>query len=182
MLFRSFDDGAHNDGAPNDGVFGAILGPQPNRAVIEFYVEAADPGGVPRIWPKPGIAMNTLLNPGAFATYQVDDGVYSGAQPMFRIVLTEAQRAALASFPEQFPQSNAGAQGTLVFSDGVRTEIRYNARFRNRGASSRTAIPPNYRVTLPADRPLRGVTDFNLNSQEVMRQIAGWALAARAGA
>ena len=34
------DDGTHNDGAANDGLYAATLTPQANRTVIEFYVQA----------------------------------------------------------------------------------------------------------------------------------------------
>ena len=40
------DDGAHGDGRAGDGVFGARIPPQPDGAIIEFYVEATDAEGL----------------------------------------------------------------------------------------------------------------------------------------
>ena len=40
-----FDDGAHGDGAPNDGVFGAFVPPQGYGTVVEYYAGAERPDG-----------------------------------------------------------------------------------------------------------------------------------------
>jgi hypothetical protein len=49
------DDGAHDDGAPGDGLYGARIPPQPDGTIIEFYVEATDSGGRTRTWPAPSV-------------------------------------------------------------------------------------------------------------------------------
>ena len=36
------DDGAHGDGAPGDGIYGALLAAMPNNTLIEFYIQATD--------------------------------------------------------------------------------------------------------------------------------------------
>ncbi len=41
------DDGAHADGAPNDGVYGATLPEQPDDSKFFYYVEARTGGGKP---------------------------------------------------------------------------------------------------------------------------------------
>jgi len=84
------DDGAHNDGAAGDGVWGAILPPQPNNTVVELYVSASDNTGHTRTWPGPTDATGTQ---GANVLYQVDDTTYTGNQPVFKLIMTEAQRA-----------------------------------------------------------------------------------------
>lgn len=37
---QMFDDGKHNDGAANDGVFGAIIEPEMGESIIEYYIQA----------------------------------------------------------------------------------------------------------------------------------------------
>ena len=48
-----FDDGAHGDGVADDGYFGAVLPPQPDKTVVEFYIRATDAAGHTRTWPRP---------------------------------------------------------------------------------------------------------------------------------
>lgn len=38
--FQMYDDGAHGDGAANDGVFGLLIAPQSSGTRIRFYIEA----------------------------------------------------------------------------------------------------------------------------------------------
>ena len=38
-----FDDGKHRDGKPNDGVYGAAIGPQAPASRVEYYVSATSP-------------------------------------------------------------------------------------------------------------------------------------------
>ena len=45
------DDGLNGDGLAGDGVFGAKLPTQPDKTVVEFYVQASDPQGGNRTWP-----------------------------------------------------------------------------------------------------------------------------------
>src|SRR5204863_9048503 len=52
---------------------------------------------------------------------------------------------------------------------------------RIRGAGSRGVNPPNYRLAIPTDRPWKGISQINLNTQFTHSQIAGYALAARSG-
>ncbi len=42
------DDGAHNDGAPGDGLYAATISPQANGTVMEFYVQAINSMGLIR--------------------------------------------------------------------------------------------------------------------------------------
>ena len=92
-----YDDGAHGDGRAGDGIFAAVLPPQTNRAVIEFYVAASDSDGRTRSWPAPSRNAPDLgggiLPPetGANATYQVDDGTYGGTQPFYRLIMKCSQ-------------------------------------------------------------------------------------------
>lgn len=46
------DDGKNNDGAANDGVYGASIAPQASGARVEYYVSAATAAGVERFEPR----------------------------------------------------------------------------------------------------------------------------------
>ncbi len=171
-----FDDGLHGDGFAGDGVYAAILPPQPDDTVVEFYVHAIDAALNARTYPAPsqptGEQLTNLL-------YQVDDSVYAGDQPIFRLIMTEAERAELADIgsdpsdgiAEQ--DSDAQMNGTFVTVDGTGTEVRYNVGIRNRGKGSRNDQPNNYRVNLPADRPWHDVTAVVFNGRFSGLEVVG---------
>src|SRR5204863_4855540 len=61
------------------------------------------------------------------------------------------------------------------------TQVRYNCGARIRGAGSRQAPVPNYRLNIPGDRLWKDITKVNLNCQYPFLQILGSAVAQRAG-
>ncbi len=153
-----------------------ILPPQPDDTVVEFYIHAIDAALNTRTYPAPsqptGEQLTNLL-------YQVDDSVYSGDQPIFRLIMTEAERAELADIgsdpsdgiAEQ--DSDAQMNGTFISMDGTGTEVRYNVGIRNRGKGSRNDQPNNYRVNLPADRPWHDVTAVVFNGRFSGLEVVG---------
>src|SRR5205085_872016 len=89
-----FDDGAHNDGAAGDGIYGAVIPAQANNSVVEFYVQAVDSGGRVSTWTGPVIAAADTSGPTgqvANALYQVDDdplnlyGAVAIGQPLYKL-------------------------------------------------------------------------------------------------
>ncbi len=182
-----FDDGAHGDGLEGDGMFAATVPAQPNHTVIEFYVSAGDAGGLTRAWPAP--ARNSpdlgggVLPPesGANALYMVDDSTYTGAQPIYRMIMTETERALLASIAGTLRNSDASANGTLLSIDANGTSEHPRTGFRRRGAGSRGAAVPNYRVNVASDKRWKGITAVNLNSQYTHSQVVGAVLSAISG-
>jgi len=182
------DDGTGADAAAGDGVFTARLPAQPDLSVVEFYVQATDGEGRTRGWPAPAVDSDgTLLGQVANLLYQVDDAPqneFQGRQPVYKFIMTEAERELLASIPgissNQGP--NSRMNGTFVSLDATGTELRYLAGFRNRGHGSRRSNPPNYRVDLRTDDLWKGVDALNLNSRQVHAQHFGSALARQAGA
>jgi len=180
-IAQMFDDGAHGDGIANDGVFGASLPARPNNTVVEFYVKATDSTAHARTWPGPTDASDTQA---ANALYQVDDTSYTGSQPIFKLIMTEAERAELAQIgapgsPDQ--ASNAAMNGTFVSTDGVESNVRYQVGIRNRGGGSRDANPNNYRINFGNFNTWHNAVDLNLNSIFSADEVIGAALAARAG-
>ncbi len=182
-----FDDGNHADGLPGDGVFAGAISTQTNGAIIEFYVAASDSEGRTRTWPAPSLNAPDLggavLPPaaGANALYQVDDTAYTGTQPLYRMIMTETERAFLASISGNARNSDASANGTFLSIDPNTTEVHHLTSYRRRGAGSRGAAIPNYRVNFATDNRWKDVTGVNLNSQYPHAQVAGSVMAALSG-
>ena len=181
-----FDDGAHGDGLANDGVFGAILPAQANATIVEFFLTARDLENNLRTypdWTAPGGNPRT-----ANLLYQVDSGAYAGAQPVYRLILTGAERAYLEAQSDDgaTTDSDAMMNATWITSDGVltgglTTQLRYNVGVRNRGHGSRTANPHNFHVNIPNDRKWKNQSGINLNSQYAQSQVLGSAVFRKLG-
>lgn len=174
------DDGQHGDGGAGDLVFGAVLPPQPQDTVVEFYVEARDRDGLTRTWPGPVQPSGAQE---ANCLYQVDDRAYDGRQPLLRVVMTEAERKELEEMDGQlwYWSSNAQMNGTFIGLDGGETELRYNVGFRLRGTTSRAGVVKSRRVNFRDDELWEGERAINLNANHPYCQIMGSALARRAG-
>lgn len=174
-----FDDGQHNDGLAGDLIYGAVLPAQTNLTVIEFYVHAADAQGNARTWPAAAQQVDGSFAQTANALFQVDDSVYGGTQPMVKLVMTETERAELAAF--DIRQTDAQMNTTFIHRDANGTQVRYNCGLRIRGAGSRNAAVPNYRLNIPNDRVWKDVSEVNLNAQFAYLQVLGAAVVQRAG-
>jgi hypothetical protein len=175
------DNGANGDGVAGDGVYGAILPPRPNGTIVEYYVRAVTGTGVTNLWPALADTGGGVLAQAANALYQVDDSVYGGNQPIYRIVMTAAELASLNEIISSDRQSDAAMNATFITIDGASSELRYLNGVRIRGAGSRGAVPANLRVNIPSDRRWKSVSQINLNTQFTHSQMAGYALASRAG-
>ena len=170
-----FDDGLHGDGAVGDGVFGAMIPPQADNAVVEFYIATADAGGLTRFYPPPS---DDFGGQEANLLYQVDDADRQDDLILYRVVMTVPARQLYEQFDHRC--SDAQRNSTIIVSAGTGTQFRYNAGVRFRGSDSRSATPPNTRFNFPSDRPLLGNTQMNINGVNPEDQIAGsalWALA-----
>ncbi len=177
-----FDDGQHNDALAGDGLYAAILPPQPNATIVEFFVSATDPGGKTRSWPAPTNDQGT--EHAANALYQVDDSTYTGNQPIYRIVTTKAEWDAwYAQMSQGHPAnySNAAMNATFISRDGSGDELRYLAGVRNRGEGTRAAVPHNFQVEFPNDRAWKHYASISLNTQYTWSQVAGNAIFSAAG-
>ncbi len=178
------DDGAHGDGVARDGLYGAILPPHAEGTIIEFSLLARDAAGNTRIFPnvQPSGGART-----ANLAFQVDDSVYAGDQPVFRLVMTQAEHDYLAKeIWEGEADSDAAVNGTFISTDGVldggsTTHVRYQCSFRNRGHGTRTAVPHNFHIGFPQDRPWKDRTGINLNTHYPHSQQLGSALFRRLG-
>lgn len=172
------DDGLHDDGVQGDQIFAAQLPAQTNRTVVEFYVQATDSTGLTRTWPAPTRDDNNQPVQAANALYQVEDASTRGTQPVYRLIMTEAERATLATIAIS---SDAEMNATFVAVDDSGSSVRYLTGVRLRGAGSRAASVKNHRVSFPNDRRWNGYADINLNTQYTYLQLAGSRLARKAG-
>lgn len=164
------DDGTHGDGAVNDGVFGATIGARADKSVVEYYVEASDAGANVRTWPAPAQEVGGDFQQVANALIQVDNEVYAGNQPVYRLVMTESDRVAFAA---QTRNSDAQRNVTFIATEGGVSQVRHNGGLRYRGAGSRGRNPPTMRLNIVGDRPWNNKTSINLNSQFTHAQVVG---------
>ena len=181
-----FDDGAHGDAASGDGIYGMLLPAMPNNTLIEFYIQSSDAQGNVRTWPAPALEAADLgganLGQVANAVFQVDDSTYASPAPLYKLIMTPDQVAALQTIFNNSPNSDAQVNATFISFDGTGTEYRYLVGVRNRGHGSRFGTPHNYRVNFRSDEPWKGVMALNINARTVPNQIIGTALAQKAGA
>jgi hypothetical protein len=180
------DHGTNGDAVAGDGLYGARLLPIPNNSVVEYYISAIDQQGASRTWPAAAIPAFDQVGPptnAANALFQVDDAVYAGSQPLYKLIMTEAERAELAQIPGQSSLSGPNSQmnATFISADGAGQSLRYLVGVRNRGHGSRTAFPPNYRVNFRTDDIWKDVTGINLNTRQVHVQHLGSVVARKAG-
>ena len=175
-----FDDGQHGDDQAGDDVFGAILPPQPDKTIVEFYIEAKDWEGASRTWPAPVEPDHAQL---ANCLYQVDDTPYQGREPLFRVILTAAEMAEVHQNDQQrwYKSSDAEFNATFISQEADRVEIRYLCSFRIRGTTSRDYAIKSRRIEFPNDHPWHGREAINLNALRPESQILGAAVARLVG-
>ncbi|MBK8000700.1 MAG: lamin tail domain-containing protein [Verrucomicrobia bacterium] len=170
------DNGASNDGAAGDGLFGVVIPPQANGTIIEFYVEAVDATSRTNTWPAAADIGGGTLVQEANALIQVDDEFYLGKQAIYRVVMRPNDRS---DFMNGFDRVQRNASFISVEGDDV--QIRHNCAVRRRGASSFGASPPTMKFDIPRDRVWNNKSSMNLNSVKTYAQVLGSAVALKAG-
>jgi hypothetical protein len=190
-----FDDGAHGDAAPGDGIFGATLGPRAAGTIIEFYFEASDTTGHTRTWPAPAVNIG-VPEQSQNCLFQVDDGTYAGAQPLYRMIMRAVDRTELSNINSNtgtppYPYnpgeandqtySHAKFNATWLTRDGAGESLVYLSSARNRGNGSRSASPQSYNMSFRNDDTWKGIASLNLNTQDTPYQLIGSALFRKAG-
>lgn len=181
------DDGTAGDIAAGDSLYTAVIPAQANGSVIEYYIQSTDALGASRTWPAPAIASaDTGAGPTgqvANALFQVDNTAYTGTQPLYKMIMTEAERAQLAAIPGQSSLQGPNSQmnATFISFDGAGASVHYLVGIRNRGHGSRTANPMNYHVGFRSDDPWKKVSGLNLNTRYTHLQHVGSILARKSG-
>jgi len=184
------DDGAHGDAAAGDGLYGAVLPPNANGTIVEFYFEVADNQGHARTWPAP--AMNdAVAEQSQNCLYQVDDTVFTAAIPLYRMVMRAVDKAELTQINRNTPaapftttdqtQSHSCFNTTWITFDGTGQDLVYRSKTRNRGHGSRSKLPQSYNIDFLNAQTWKDVTSLNLNTQYTFAQLFGSALYRSAG-
>lgn len=176
-----------------DGQVDATIPPQGNGTIVEFYVEATD-GTASRTWPAPARISAPGVAPEVFAQatnllFQVDDLYDStalwtpGSQPVYRVILTAAERAELQQIwtTSSEDQSAAAMNATLIGVDGTGEELHYLCSVRNRGNGTTLGPPNNSLISFRSDDLWRGRQDLALNSRYPHSQVLGALLLERMG-
>ncbi len=188
-----FDDGTHGDGAAGDGVYGAFLSAQADNAIVEYYFQATDATAHTRTWPAAAKDYTGTFGQFCNCLYQVDDTVYAGSQPIYRLVMKAADKTELSNINSNTgtPPFNAGTPDqtysharfntTFISRDGTGSKLRYLTGTRNRGNGSRTALPQSFNLTFSNADSWNGIHGMNLNTQKTVYQLVGSALFRKAG-
>lgn len=177
-----FDDGGHDDGVPNDGIYAAQLPARPDKTVVEFYVTATDAASLSRTWPKPAVDFDNTVVQKTNCLYQVDNTVYAGAMPIYRLILTTADRAELAAInDDDDDDSHARFNATFITIDGTGSELRYLCGLRNRGHFSAHEDPQSFNLQIPHDTEWKGRVGLNFNGRYSYLQLLGSAIMRKAG-
>ncbi len=181
-----FDDGAHGDALPGDGVYGALLPVAANGTIVEYYVQAVDAASRTRTWPAPAFDDNLATNktgPYCNSLYQVDDTVYAGAMPFYKMVMRAVDHTELTTINTTSAQaySHAKMNATWITRDGTGTELRHQCGVRNRGHGSADLQPQGFNISFTNDRTWKSSVSLNLNSQYTYAQLFGSALFRLAG-
>ncbi|MEO7318517.1 MAG: CotH kinase family protein, partial [Chthoniobacteraceae bacterium] len=173
-----------------DGDVEATIPAQPtNLTVIEWYISATD-GTLTRTWPAPARTSDPGVLPETFgqvtnALVQVDnafvastDFTVAGAQPIYRLIMTNTERAELATIGSTNGQedSEATMNGTFISHDGTGIKMVYNAGFRNRGLGSALGPPNNFHVGFRSDDKWNGRSSMAINCRFPHSQTLGNAI------
>ncbi|MCH2061569.1 MAG: lamin tail domain-containing protein, partial [Verrucomicrobiales bacterium] len=151
-------------GPDEDDRYTAILPPQPEGTVVEFYAEASD-GSNTRTWPAA-----TDRGQVANAHYLVDTTPQRPGEALYRLVMTATDRNQWRGIDRG---SDAQINATFIASEGGRDTVRYRAGMRVRGNGSRAFTPPPMRINIPRENPWNGDTKLNVNSRFSPLQFIG---------
>ncbi len=144
-----FDDGAHDDGAANDGIYGALI-PSAGLAagqMVRYSVSAADVTGRPSRWPlfldaaSPEY-LGTVVNPGYVTSAIPVIHLFAPAN----ILQPGPNTSALGA------DSQAGSHGVSVFYDG---EFYDNVYAALRGNTTAGYPKKSHRFEFPREHPFR---------------------------
>lgn len=180
------DDGTGADAVSGDRTFAAEIPALPDGTVVEFYVESADQADNRRTYPTPSAPSGAQLTN---LIYQVDDSFNPAAlpgpgdAPIYRLIMTEAERAELEQIGSSGSQSRTHARmnGTFIAVTDSGVDVRYRVGIRNRGFGSANDLPNSYHVDMPRDASLNGLEAINFNTQYTHLQLLGLQLFQSAG-
>ena len=170
----------------SDGDVEATIPAQANLAIVEYYISATD-GVNTRTWPAPARTSDIGVLPETFGQvtnvlYLVDNSFdanaafqAAGSQPIYRLIMTAAERAELSQIQTTAgqDQSDAAMNATFISHDGTGAKVRYLIGLRNRGTGSRLGPPNNYNVGFRNDDVWENRGTLQLNCRYPHSQVLG---------
>ena len=183
------DNGSGVDKHAGDGIFSAAIPPQANGTIVEFYVQATDQAANSRTWPaRDGRfgAGHEFALPGR-RHVQSERGLVASADPVVRLIMTEAERAELADIGDangdgiDESESDAQMNGTFIYQR--RHELRRPLQRRHPQPGPRHAQRSAQQLSRQhSQRPTVGRRDrVNINSKYTYLQTVGSAIFNLAG-
>ena len=169
-----------------DGDVEATIPAQANLAIVEYYVSATD-GVNARTWPAPARTSDIGVVTETFgqvtnALYLVDNSFdanaafqAAGSQPIYRMIMTAAERAELLQIQTNSGQadSDAAMNATFISHDGTGVKVRHLTGLRNRGTGSRLGPPNNYHLGFRNDDDWEGRGSLQFNCRYPHSQALG---------
>jgi hypothetical protein len=157
-----------------------------NLTIIEYYISATD-GTNSRTWPAPARTSDIGVVPETFgqvtnALVLVDNSFdanaqfqAAGAQPIYRLIMTAAEKAELLQIQTILAQSQSEAamNATFISHDGTGVKVRYLIGIRNRGTGSRLGPPNNYNLGFRNDELWEDRGALQINCRYPHSQVLG---------
>lgn len=168
--------------------FTAEIPAMPDGTIVEFYTEI-EGNGLTRTSPAP-VDVDGVLEQRANYLYQVMDQMptfTAGDHPTYLMIMTAADRAELADIqdnsqsPSNEADTNAQFNATFMVVNGGNIDVEYETSVRNRGNSSRTGPPNNFRVNFKRDNLWNGLESININGDRPDSQLLGHVVFKMAG-
>ena len=166
------DDGSGADAQANDGLYTALIPPQPAGRYVEFYVTATDDEGATQTVPEGapgGTSGETGLPVTVSYLYLVEDTPPSSDLPLYRLLMTDENRTELA---RRDLYSNVLLDATFVYQGTV----YYNVGVRYRGESTRDVWPRPYRIKFRDAQEFESRERLNLVSDNLGREAMTYGL------
>jgi hypothetical protein len=171
-----FDDGAHEDGGPSDGVYGATIAGQFQNTMIRYRIHVVGPTGV-MDFPRTD---DTVVYDGTYVPIPVTTQL-----PVLEWLIdpVDYNQAIQHKFTDE-------TEPCVLFYDGV---LYDNVQTRVRGGSSRNWLKPNWKMILPQGHEFAApdildavVDNFDMQSgysdKAFIREVLSWAAFRDAGA
>ncbi|MGV3773822.1 MAG: lamin tail domain-containing protein, partial [Verrucomicrobiales bacterium] len=124
-------------------VFQGTIPPQPNGAVVQFYVEGTDRLGASSVYPAGGVQSRALIKIGPVAT--------SSTKQVFRTIMTASDSSLLHNNLNLMSDDNIPC--TVVHNE---SEVYYDASIRLHGSMFSRPAAGGFTVKFPADHLFRG--------------------------
>jgi len=137
-----FDDGAHEDGKPADGVYSGEIAGYPAKSLVNFMIEAKDSGGRSKLFPRDA-PDNSLL-------FIVDDPMSSTVFRYRLLVNSKNLNTPNTGLARRLLHSDELVHGTFIFEE---SEVYYDIGLRYHGSPwNRPPDPKMFRVRFNGDK------------------------------